>query len=78
MQVHGVTQKQAFILDKIWSFEEESEFREWERGLPYAEWCEVHTLMQLIALSQIDEDVERDIHLLEAKEKLQSIGLKLK
>ena len=74
MQVHGVTQKQTFILDKIWSFEEESEFREWERGLPYAEWCEVHTLMQLIALSQIDEDVEGDLNLEEAKILLKSIG----
>ncbi len=58
MILHGITQDQCKLLDKMWSIETEEELADWIRGLPPVLVKEVMVLREMLILSMIDEELE--------------------
>lgn len=58
MNIYGVTQKQAELLDKMWSIDTMEGIESWKKTLPNRLKLEVDILMILVELSYIDEMVE--------------------
>jgi hypothetical protein len=57
MQIHGLTQEQCEMLDKIWSFKTREECQEWQLGLPYDQLMISIGLFELMALAVLEEDM---------------------
>ena len=58
MIIHGLTEGQTKLLDKMWSIETEEELTSWVRSLPESMVKEVIVLRELLILSMIDEELE--------------------
>ncbi len=58
MIIHGLTESQTKLLDKMWSIETEEELTVWVRSLPELMVKEVIVLRELLILSMIDEELE--------------------
>ena len=58
MILHGMTNEQCKLLDKMWSIETVDELEQWIRSLPTEKVKEVVVLRELLCLSLIDEQIE--------------------
>lgn len=58
MILHGMTNEQCKLLDKMWSIETIDELEQWIRSLPAEKVKEVVVLRELLCLSLIDEQIE--------------------
>jgi len=56
--LHGMTDEQCKLLDKMWSIETIDELEQWIRSLPTEKVKEVVVLRELLCLSLIDEQIE--------------------
>lgn len=58
MILHGLTNEQCKLLDKMWGIETVDELEQWMRTLPKETVKEVIVLRELLCLSLIDEQIE--------------------
>ena len=58
MILHGLTNEQCKLLDKMWGIETVDELEQWMRTLPKESVKEVIVLRELLCLSLIDEQIE--------------------
>jgi hypothetical protein len=60
--ITGLTKRQVFLLDKMWSIDSAADYEEWKSGLPLGTMNIVATLEQMVLLAELDEigDTECD------------------
>lgn len=60
--INGLTKRQVFLLDKMWSIDSAADYEEWKSGLPLGTMNIVDTLEQMVLLAELDEigDAECD------------------
>lgn len=77
LEIHGLTDKQVEMLDKIWACDTQEELTEFLRTLPSAADQIMARTLQEMVLDAILEDgwTEDDTHL--AKKMLRNIGVKV-
>lgn len=56
--IHGLTEEQRIMLDKIWSLEEYDEFEQFVRGLPRFRQQQVATLCLMVNHEYMEFDLE--------------------
>ena len=55
MTITGLTKRQVFLLDKMWSIKGIEEYEEWKAGLSEQTMNTVDTLEQLVYWAELDE-----------------------
>jgi nitroimidazol reductase NimA-like FMN-containing flavoprotein (pyridoxamine 5'-phosphate oxidase superfamily) len=55
MTITGLTKRQVFLLDKMWSIKSIEEYEEWKLGLSEQTMNTVDTLEQLVYWAELDE-----------------------
>jgi hypothetical protein len=55
MTIDGLTKRQVFLLDKMWSIKGIEEYDEWKSGLNEQTMNTVDTLEQLVMWAELDE-----------------------
>ena len=60
--INGLTKRQVFLLDKMWSIDSAADYEEWKSGLNESTMNTVDTLEQMVLLAELDqiEDTECD------------------
>jgi hypothetical protein len=60
--INGLTKRQVFLLDKMWSIDSAADYEEWKSGLNESTMNTVDTLEQMVLLAELDEigDAECD------------------
>ena len=53
--INGLTKRQVFLLDKMWSIDSASDYEEWKSGLNEQTMNTVDTLEQMVMLAELDE-----------------------
>jgi hypothetical protein len=55
MTITGLTKRQVFLLDKMWSIKGVQEYEEWKQGLNEQTMNTVDTLEQLVMWAELDD-----------------------
>jgi hypothetical protein len=53
--ITGLTKRQVFLLDKMWSIDSASDYEEWKSDLDEQTMNTVDTLEQLVMLAELDD-----------------------
>lgn len=53
--IHGLTKRQVFLLDKMWSIDSAEDYEEWKSGLNESTMNTVDTLEQMVLLAELDD-----------------------
>jgi hypothetical protein len=53
--INGLTKRQVFLLDKMWSIDSASDYEEWKSGLSEQTMNTVDTLEQMVLLAELDD-----------------------
>jgi len=57
--ITGLTKRQVFLLDKMWSIDSASDYEEWKSDLDEQTMNTVDTLEQMVMLAELD-DIQDD------------------
>lgn len=57
--INGLSKRQVFLLDKMWSIDSASDYEEWKSGLNEQTMNTVDTLEQMVMLAELD-DIQDD------------------
>jgi len=68
INIQGVTQEQADILDQIWVCETEEDVLELREAMDPSQWHMLDILIEAIALGMIDDTVETEVDCAQARE----------
>ena len=53
--INGLTKRQVFLLDKMWSIDSATDYEEWKSDLDEQTMNTVDTLEQMVMLAELDE-----------------------
>jgi len=76
ISIDGLTKKQKTMLDIMWSMDSLEEIHAWQATLPLEDQYLCEVLMKLVALAFIDEAVDQDSSLSEAKQVIDHVSQK--
>lgn len=60
LNIDGLDDEQARLLDCIWEFEDDEDFKNWYSTLPYRKMQEVESLLELVRLEAMERYLEMD------------------
>lgn len=58
IEIHGVTQRQCELLDKMWSIDGYDEYMQWKESLPANTRKQVAVLEEMVLAAELDAEME--------------------
>lgn len=75
IQIDGLTNRQYYLLEKMWSLDTEENLREWQESLEIEDQFVVESLVTVVLLEHLDRILNMDEECLEAKKVISKFTL---
>ena len=73
VKIHDLNESQYNTLQEMWNIDSMEELAKWKKKQPKWKRIQIQTLVHLVALAYIDDDVEKDEELKLAKQMLKKV-----